>query len=191
MLCIRCFDLSEFSLVLSLLIVNINNLPATRYDTVFKTVGLDTMSYAPTTQPLPATGWPTLGSLIDSGKRLLTFIDNTADPTAVPYIIDGERVYTKVKVNLRFIQSLQTFGRLRTMSQTPHLIARSTEHAGTLLPRCILSIISSMKRFWARLYPLLASLTRQTLRPAPVLLVLRSRRVLKITAGHPISSLSM
>jgi len=186
-----CFDLSEISPVLSLLIVNINNLPATRYDTVFKTVGLDTMSYAPTTQPLPATGWPTLGSLIDSGKRLLTFIDNTANPTDVPYIIDGERVYTIVKFNLRVIQSFPTFGKLRTMSQTPRLIARSTEHAGTLLPRCILSIISSMKRFWARLYPLLASLTRQTLRLVLVLLVLRSRRVWKITAGHPISSLSM
>lgn len=74
--------------VLSLLIVNIDNMPATQYATVFSSVGLDTMSYSPTTLPLPASGWPTLGALIDSGKRLITFIDNTADPTTVPYIID-------------------------------------------------------------------------------------------------------
>lgn len=75
--------------MLSLLIVNIDNLPATQYDTVFKAVGLDGVSYAPTGLTLPATGWPTLGSLIDSGKRLLTFLDNAADFNAVPYLLDG------------------------------------------------------------------------------------------------------
>lgn len=75
--------------VLSLLIVNIDNLPASAYGTVFARVGLDTISYAPTASPIPATGWPTLGTLIDSGKRLLTFLDNGADLAAVPYLIDG------------------------------------------------------------------------------------------------------
>ncbi|KAF8167691.1 PLC-like phosphodiesterase [Crassisporium funariophilum] len=73
--------------VLSLLIVNIDNLPATAYDTVFRAVGLDSISFAPSTSPIPATGWPTLGSMIDSGKRLLTFLDNAADPS-IPYLID-------------------------------------------------------------------------------------------------------
>jgi len=73
--------------VLSLLIVNIDNLPASAYDTVFKSVGLDAISFAPASSPLPATGWPTLGSMIDSGKRLLTFLDNGADPS-IPYLID-------------------------------------------------------------------------------------------------------
>jgi hypothetical protein len=75
--------------VLSLLIVNIDNVPASSYGTVFAKVGLDTMSYAPETTPLGYTEWPTLGALIDSGKRLLTFIDNQADSAAVPYLIDG------------------------------------------------------------------------------------------------------
>ncbi|RXW12483.1 hypothetical protein EST38_g13370, partial [Candolleomyces aberdarensis] len=74
--------------VLSLLIVNIDNLPASAYGTVFAAVGLDALSYAPTTSPLPATEWPTLGTLIDSNKRLLTFLDNGADLAAVPYLID-------------------------------------------------------------------------------------------------------
>ncbi|KAF8973628.1 PLC-like phosphodiesterase [Flammula alnicola] len=74
--------------VLSLLIVNIDNLPPSNYDAVFKAVGLDTVSYAPPSSPIAQSGWPTLGSLIDSGKRLLTFLDNGADLTAVPYLMD-------------------------------------------------------------------------------------------------------
>jgi len=64
-------------------------MPATNYDSVFKAVGLDTISYAPSSSPIPASSWPTLGTLIDSNKRLLTFLDNQADLTAVPYLIDG------------------------------------------------------------------------------------------------------
>lgn len=73
--------------VLSLLIVNIDNLPVAQYDQVFKTVGLDVASFVPTSTPLQASSWPTLGSMIDSNKRLVTFMDNGADPS-VPYIID-------------------------------------------------------------------------------------------------------
>ncbi|KAF9229054.1 PLC-like phosphodiesterase [Gyrodon lividus] len=74
--------------VLSLLIVNSDGFPPTTYDSVFKGAGLDTMSYAPPSASIPATQWPTLGSLIDSGKRLITFMDASADFNAVPYIID-------------------------------------------------------------------------------------------------------
>ncbi|KAF9566105.1 PLC-like phosphodiesterase [Agrocybe pediades] len=74
--------------VLSLLIVNIDNLPASAYGAVFKSAALDTVSYAPPTAIVPASGWPTLGDLIDSGKRLLTFLDNGADLSSVPYLID-------------------------------------------------------------------------------------------------------
>ncbi|GLB35944.1 hypothetical protein LshimejAT787_0302320 [Lyophyllum shimeji] len=74
--------------VLSLLIVNINNAPASQYDTVFKAASVDTLSFAPQSSPLQASAWPTLGSMIDSGKRLVTFLDNQADPTTVPYLID-------------------------------------------------------------------------------------------------------
>jgi len=75
--------------VLSMLIVNSDNLPPTDYDTVFKSVGLDTASYSPPSASLPASGWPTLGSLIDSGTRLITFMDYNADFASVSYIIDG------------------------------------------------------------------------------------------------------
>jgi hypothetical protein len=75
--------------VVTLLIVNSDNLGAAAYDAVFKSAGLDTLSYAPTAAIVPSTQWPTLGALIDSGKRLLTFLDNGADFTTVPYLIDG------------------------------------------------------------------------------------------------------
>ncbi|KAI0735039.1 PLC-like phosphodiesterase [Earliella scabrosa] len=74
--------------VISLLIVNSDNVAPSEYDTVFKAAGLDTLAYAPESASLPASGWPTLGSLIDSGKRLVVFLSTTADYNAVPYIID-------------------------------------------------------------------------------------------------------
>ncbi|KAF5323599.1 hypothetical protein D9611_005704 [Ephemerocybe angulata] len=74
--------------VLSLLIVNIDNMPASAYGAVFTKVGLDAVSYAPPSTPLAATAWPTLGAMIDSGKRLVTFLDNQADTAAVPYLLD-------------------------------------------------------------------------------------------------------
>ena len=76
--------------VISLLIVNSDNVAPSEYDTVFKAAGLDTLAYAPESASLPASGWPTLGSLIDSGKRLVVFLDAEADFTSVPYLIDGE-----------------------------------------------------------------------------------------------------
>ncbi|CDO75487.1 hypothetical protein BN946_scf184935.g23 [Trametes cinnabarina] len=74
--------------VVSLLIVNSDNVAPTEYDSVFKTVGLDTLAYAPESASLAASAWPTLGSLIDSGKRLVVFLTTKADFNSVPYLID-------------------------------------------------------------------------------------------------------
>jgi len=74
--------------VVSLLIVNSDGVSPTQYDAVFKAVGLNTLSYAPVSAVTANTAWPSLGSMIDSGKRLVTFMDAGADFTAVPYIID-------------------------------------------------------------------------------------------------------
>ena len=76
-------------LVLSLLIVNADGFSPTAYDALFKSAGLDTMSYAPPSASIPATQWPTLAGLINSGKRVVTFMDASADFNSVPYIIDG------------------------------------------------------------------------------------------------------
>lgn len=74
--------------VVTLLIVNSNDLPPSQFDTVFKSAGLDTISYAPPSASIPATQWPTLANMINSGKRLVTFLDASADFTSVNYLID-------------------------------------------------------------------------------------------------------
>lgn len=75
--------------MLSILVVNSDGFPATAYDSLYKSAGLDTVSYAPPSASMPASQWPTLGSLIDSGTPLITFMDANANFTSVPYIISG------------------------------------------------------------------------------------------------------
>lgn len=75
---------------MSLLIVNsADNIAASKYDTVFKAVGLDTMSYSPPSASLTYTQWPTLGELINNGTRLVVFLTTQADYGSYPYLIDG------------------------------------------------------------------------------------------------------
>jgi len=74
--------------VLSILIVNINNLGPSAFDDVYKAVGLNTVSYAPPNSVTEAANWPTLGSMIDAGTQLVTFLDNGANTAVVPYLID-------------------------------------------------------------------------------------------------------
>jgi hypothetical protein len=76
--------------VVSLLIVNSDGFAPAAYDSVFKAVGLNTLSYAPPSAVTTNTAWPSLGSMIDSGKRLVTFMDTGANFNSVPYIIDGK-----------------------------------------------------------------------------------------------------
>ena len=80
---------------MTLLIVNSDDFPPTAFDTVFKAAGLDTLSYAPPSASIPASQWPTLGSMIDSGKRLVTFLDASADFNSVNYLIDGQYIFYK------------------------------------------------------------------------------------------------
>lgn len=74
--------------VLTILIVNSDNLPPTQWQSIYQAANLESISFAPTKSPLTFQDWPTLGEMIDSGKRVVTFLDNQADFTQVPYIID-------------------------------------------------------------------------------------------------------
>jgi hypothetical protein len=76
--------------VVSLLIVNSDNLAPAQFATVFVAAGVDSISYSPQSASLPASGWPTLNSLINARTRLVTFLSTTASFEAVPYLIDGE-----------------------------------------------------------------------------------------------------
>jgi hypothetical protein len=121
-----CFSLlttqsviQTFPKVLTLLIVNVNNFSPTAYDTVFHAVGLDTISFKPTAAVTTVFDWPTLGSMIDSDQRLVTFLDNGANFESIPYLIDGTHISPELVIflfKLIRLQNLQTFGRLPLMS---------------------------------------------------------------------------
>ncbi|KZT36581.1 PLC-like phosphodiesterase [Sistotremastrum suecicum HHB10207 ss-3] len=73
--------------VVSILLVNINNLAASSFGSVFQSTGLVPMSYVPTSTPMTTSQWPSLGSMIDAGTRLVTFMDNGANDTNFPFLI--------------------------------------------------------------------------------------------------------
>jgi hypothetical protein len=111
-----CFSLTydaisytNFFQVLTLLIVNVNHFAPTAFDTVFRAVGLDTVSYRPTAAVTTVSDWPTLGSMIDSGQRLVTFLDFGADFTSVPYIIDGTHVSPGLVIFINFNNTFAEF----------------------------------------------------------------------------------
>jgi hypothetical protein len=74
--------------VVTMIIVNIDNLAATTFAQSFTSAGLDQYAYSPSSGALAVNDWPTMGSLIDSGKRVLAFLDNSGDFTQVPWLID-------------------------------------------------------------------------------------------------------
>lgn len=46
---------------------------------LFQKSGIDKISYVPPHQPMKREEWPTLGEMLDSGRRVVTFIDSKAD----------------------------------------------------------------------------------------------------------------
>jgi hypothetical protein len=60
--------------VFTFIFTNPENLsPKSVWDPVFQQAGLAGMAYVPPRLPMKASEWPTLGQMIDSGKRLVVF----------------------------------------------------------------------------------------------------------------------
>ncbi|TFK88741.1 PLC-like phosphodiesterase [Polyporus arcularius HHB13444] len=58
------------------------------WDPAFQNSGIAALAYVPPHLPMKQSEWPTLGSLIDSGKRVVVFLDAGADTDrSVPYIL--------------------------------------------------------------------------------------------------------
>ncbi|KAK7030841.1 hypothetical protein VNI00_013949 [Paramarasmius palmivorus] len=53
----------------------------------FDSSGITPLIYVPPTNPMKRGDWPTLGSLIDSGKRVVVFMDYGADGAGVDFIL--------------------------------------------------------------------------------------------------------
>ncbi|KAI4117022.1 MAG: hypothetical protein LQ338_007624, partial [Usnochroma carphineum] len=79
--------------VLTLLLTNGDRLDPQKFDSAFKSTGLDKYAYIPPgTAPLAFDKWPTLGDLIENKTRLVVFLDYGAGPS-VPYILDEFAYY--------------------------------------------------------------------------------------------------
>ncbi|OJT12759.1 hypothetical protein TRAPUB_10707 [Trametes pubescens] len=58
------------------------------WDPPFQASGIADLAYVPPSLPVKQSDWPTLGELIDSGKRVVVFLDAGADTDrSVPYIL--------------------------------------------------------------------------------------------------------
>ena len=73
--------------VVTLLIVNGDNVPVSEFDDAYTSSGLKPLAYTPPDSPLAIDAWPTLEELITANTRLVAFLDAGADPS-VPYILD-------------------------------------------------------------------------------------------------------
>ena len=73
--------------VLTILLVNGDNVPVSMFDDAYTSSGLKPYAYIPPTSPLALNAWPTLHEMITAGTRLVAFLDAGANPS-VPYILD-------------------------------------------------------------------------------------------------------
>jgi hypothetical protein len=76
--------------VISMIIVNSDSIPPSTYASAFDRAGVTSVTYKPTSAVTTIDAWPTLGSMIENGGRMVVFMDYNADYTSVNWIIDGE-----------------------------------------------------------------------------------------------------
>lgn len=57
------------------------------WDPIFQSTGIAALAYVPPTTPTAQSDWPTLGSMLDSGKRVVIFMDYGAETGGVNYIL--------------------------------------------------------------------------------------------------------
>jgi hypothetical protein len=74
--------------VVTILLENGDYKPVTDYVPFLEQTGLVQYAYLPPKIPMAITDWPTLGSMILTGKRVIFFMDYEANQTAVPYVLD-------------------------------------------------------------------------------------------------------
>ncbi|KAL3424085.1 hypothetical protein PVAG01_03366 [Phlyctema vagabunda] len=72
--------------VVTLLLTNADFVDVSLFARVFERVGLDDLAYAPG-KKLAVAEWPSLQTLIESGKRLVMFLDYQADTSKAAYIL--------------------------------------------------------------------------------------------------------
>lgn len=74
--------------VVSLLIVNSDGIPPATFATAFNSTGLADKMYVPASGTVTKTSWPTLGTMVDSGKTVVGFLTTEANYNSVDYLLD-------------------------------------------------------------------------------------------------------
>jgi len=75
--------------VLTIIIANPENVSGEEWQPIFESSGLAEMAYVPPQLPMMREDWPTLREMLDSGKRLVVFIDKGAEEGSYvpPYLL--------------------------------------------------------------------------------------------------------
>ncbi|KAK3399317.1 PLC-like phosphodiesterase [Sordaria brevicollis] len=73
--------------VVTILLVNSDNKLVSDYATVFEGSGISTYGYAPSDGSTASSTWPTLGDMITSNKRLVSFIASIDYSPTYPYLL--------------------------------------------------------------------------------------------------------
>lgn len=74
--------------VVTLLFTNPDNVAPSVWAPIFVSAGMANYASVPPAAKVAWGNWPTLGGLIDSGKRAVVFMDYGANFASVPYILD-------------------------------------------------------------------------------------------------------
>lgn len=74
--------------VITMLWVNADSMPAKDLEQYFASTGMKDFAYIPPHHPLKPGEWPTLQEFVNTGKRLVLFISNSADEANVPWMLD-------------------------------------------------------------------------------------------------------
>jgi hypothetical protein len=81
--------LARAHIVLTILLTNSDGIDISLWGENFASAGMADLAFVPSfsTTPSDTLDWPTLGSMISSGKRVVIFLDAGADQTKVNYIL--------------------------------------------------------------------------------------------------------
>jgi hypothetical protein len=73
--------------VVTLLLVNSDNVAASAFGAAFSASGISSYGYAPASSTGPLTTWPSLQTLISANTRLVTFVASITPDSAFPYLL--------------------------------------------------------------------------------------------------------
>ena len=85
---LRAVSKCSYDVVVTLVMVNIDDLAPTAFTSAFNASGAVDRTYSPPNATLSLDEWPTLSELTNANTNLVVFMDTQADFSSVPYLID-------------------------------------------------------------------------------------------------------